>query len=337
LKDTIMAKAQADKKRADLKAAEARLAEQGFVDPLKKLRADKVAKRAKASTEPSESDSEGGDCDVKPDCGEYGHTEGACGNVPCFSKPNSIEQGIDAAEPAMVNSGFSIFNPRPPGASESIMEQTQEATPAVGKAEAKAFAEQKRLEREAARAEREAAAVTAKAAKLAKAQARAEKQAADIEAAQAAGRKYVGSMLALADRAKSYVKAANGQLRSTDALAEALDAVTPTGVIQLALALLGFEVNPYHALNVGQQSMNLRNRLRGAIKGGTVTIEQVIAYRDENGLATAGEAAAAKAAAREAKAAKKAQELADKEAAKAAKLAAKTSPKAEEPQETATA
>ncbi len=91
----------------------------------------------------------------------------------------------------------------------------------------------------------------------------------------AEGKGYTGSMLALAEKVKSgeYVKSATGQLRSNDALAVLLDTVPPSGVIKLAKAL---ELpGEYSHLNVGQQSMNYRNRMRGALKKATLTIEQI--------------------------------------------------------------
>ncbi len=133
------------------------------------------------------------------------------------------------------------------------------------------------------------------------------------------GRKYAGAMLALADRVKLglYVKGSTGQLRSTNELAEVLDAVPVDNVIRLAKIVLGLGENPYVHLNVGQQSMNLRNKMRGAISKGTLTIEAIRECIEENGFATATDwnaiaegkraarlaATAAKKAAKEAKAA----------------------------------
>ena len=134
-------------------------------------------------------------------------------------------------------------------------------------------------------------------------------------------RKYRGSMLALADRVKQgvYVKGATGQLRSTNELAEILDAVPVDNVIRLAKIVLGLDENPYTQLNSGQQSMNLRNRMRGAIKKNTLTLDTIRECIAENGFATAtdwAERAEAKRATRAANAA------ATKEA-KEAKAAAK--------------
>lgn len=135
------------------------------------------------------------------------------------------------------------------------------------------------------------------------------------------GRNYTGSMLALADAVKSgkYVKSATGQLRSTNELATVLDGVTPNGVIQTAKAVLGLEVNPYTHLNVGQQSMNLRNKMRGAITKGTLGIDTIREYIAANGLDVSGEYAAK----REAKAAAKIKREADATAKKEAQEKAK--------------
>ncbi len=139
-------------------------------------------------------------------------------------------------------------------------------------------AEAKKLKEEKAAAEKLAkleAAIQAKADKAAAKQAAAEAKAAEREAAREAraaskaeGVTYTGSMTALADRVKSgaYVKGSNGQLHSGDALATALAEVPAPKVVGLIIGVLGLESNPYAVLNYGQQSMNLRNRLRGAIR-----------------------------------------------------------------------
>jgi hypothetical protein len=188
----------------------------------------------------------------------------------------------------------------------------KQAAQAAKKAEREAAAATKAAEAEAKKAEREAA--------------KAERDA-KIAALAESGRKYVGSMLSLADRVKSgaYVKGLNGQLRSNDDVAVALDAVPAFNVVKLILEVLNLESNPYSALNVGQQSMNLRNKLRGAISRGEVTIEKVIEIRDANGYATAEDEVAKK---REAKAQREAA-IAAKKAEKAAAAAARQAKKAE--------
>lgn len=91
------------------------------------------------------------------------------------------------------------------------------------------------------------------------------------------------AMSALAARASSYVKGANGQLHSGDEIAQTLASVPAGRVVSLLVTVLGLESNPYEALNYGQQSMNLRNKLRGAArKDATIleTLKQVIADSD---------------------------------------------------------
>ena len=259
---------------------------------------------------------------------------------------NIVDDPIDNSPPAGIESGFSVFNPAPHGAkpkeitmarkpkAESFVNDegyTETVNPeveheptkqeiAAEKAQAKIAAKaEKFAAREAAKAEKEAA-------KLAKVTAtKEEREAAKVERqARLAAlnpdgtRKYVGSMLALADRVKegAYVKGVTGQLRSNDELAQILDGVTPNGVIQTAKAVLELDANPYSHLNVGQQSMNLRNKLRGALRNGLTTLDAVREYVAVNDLdcsVSIVEKAAAKAervatakAEREAKAASKA-------------------------------
>ncbi len=82
--------------------------------------------------------------------------------------------------------------------------------------------------------------------------------------------KYHGPMLALRERAKRgvYTRALNGQPSCGDEIAKILGALKPEQVIRVCLVALNYNVNPYAHLNNGQQSMNLRNKLRGAIKKG---------------------------------------------------------------------
>jgi hypothetical protein len=93
-------------------------------------------------------------------------------------------------------------------------------------------------------------------------------------------------------------------------------------VITLAKIVLELPENPYTQLNTGQQSMNLRNRMRGAIKKGTLTLDAIAECIAENGFATATDWAAEAAAKREARIASAAANKAAKEARAAAKAAA---------------
>jgi len=206
----------------------------------------------------------------------------------------SIEDSSTEATPAVEApfAGFSAFNQTP--VKESFM-STKDTTPKPDQAAIRAAAQEKREAKALAAAEKKAAVAAAKQAKAdeaaakkaareeAKAKRAADKAAAE-EAIRAAGGTYAGSMLALRDAKTRYVRATNGRLRSTDPLAEALDAVEPGNVVKLAKIALELESNPYAQLNVGQQSMNLRNKIRFAIRKGTLSVEDVIRIRDENDL-----------------------------------------------------
>lgn len=206
---------------------------------------------------------------------------------------------IDTDTDAGVQSGFSVFNPVTPkehmmskaDAEKTTSKQLGAEARAAAKAEREAAKAAKLAEKEAAKAEREAAAAAKKAEREAAATAKAEARAAAKAEREArlAELGPQGKMAALRDAKKSYVKSATGQLRSTDELAEALDAVPPTNVVKLALQVLALDANPYERLNVGQQSMNLRNKLRGAIRHGRVTIADVIAARDAGAFALTAE------------------------------------------------
>lgn len=81
---------------------------------------------------------------------------------------------------------------------------------------------------------------------------------------------YTGPMLALRERAKQgqYKKAVNGQPSCGDEVATILGSLKPEQVIRACVIALNLPGNPYTHLNIGQQSMNLRNKLRGAMKRG---------------------------------------------------------------------
>lgn len=206
------------------------------------------------------------------------------------STPEQVEQPepqeVDKTPEAPVQSGFSVFNPTP--AVKDTMMSDKDAEKAKTAEEREAARAAKKAEAEAAKAakiaEREAKKAEAEAAKAARA---AEREAKKAErAARAAELGEQAKMAALRDAKKNYVKSATGQLRSNDELAVALDAVQPTAVIAIALRLLKLDENPYQRLNVGQQSMNLRNKLRGAIKRNVLTIADVIAERDAQATPT---------------------------------------------------
>jgi hypothetical protein len=138
--------------------------------------------------------------------------------------------------------------------------------------------------------------------------ARKEAAAAKAEEAKAAGktvreRTYEGSMLVLADRVKQgvYTKGLNGQLRSNDPVAVVLESVPANKMVELLMKVFQEKTNKYAGLNYGQQSMNYRNRLRGAIKkelevnGVKITLDYVKQTRDDGGYATVEADLAAKA------------------------------------------
>lgn len=250
---------------------------------------------------------------------------------------NQATDGDCAVAKPVVESGFSIFNQGTPIMTDAKHDSNHpETKPSPAQLEKEAAAKKKAEDAATKKEAAAAKAAEAKAARETAAKERADtiaankaKREAAAQAAKEAGRTYTGSMLQLADRVKqgAYVKGLNGQLRSSDELALALDAVPPANVVKLGLKVLGLDSNPYAALNIGQQSMNLRNRMRGAIKKGTLKLADVIAVRDVDGLATAEaevakkkEAAAAREKARlDAKAAKEAADAPKVEAEKPAK------------------
>lgn len=87
--------------------------------------------------------------------------------------------------------------------------------------------------------------------------------------------RYSGPMLALVSARKNYVKAANGILCNGDRLATICGEHSREETVAALVIALGLGSNPYSHLNPGQQSMNLRNKARNALKNGTLTIEQV--------------------------------------------------------------
>lgn len=96
--------------------------------------------------------------------------------------------------------------------------------------------------------------------------------------------RYTGPMLILRQAAKSYVKADNGILCNGDPLAMACGKHDRATVVKGLTALMnqvfpGFGT-PYSHLNPGQQSMNLRNKTRHALKAGLVQPAAVIAALD---------------------------------------------------------
>lgn len=87
--------------------------------------------------------------------------------------------------------------------------------------------------------------------------------------------KYNGPMLALKTARKAYVKAANGIQCNGDDLAIMCGQYPRETVVKGLIQALGLPGNPYLSLNPGQQSMNLRNKTRHALKAGIVTSAHV--------------------------------------------------------------
>ena len=79
---------------------------------------------------------------------------------------------------------------------------------------------------------------------------------------------YAGPMLRLRERLAegAYQKAPNGQPCCGDRVATLLGTLKPLQVIRACMIAMALPSNPYAHLNVGQQSMNLRNKLRGCFK-----------------------------------------------------------------------
>lgn len=268
------------------------------------------------------------------------------------------QSGVDKAGSGMVHSGSQSST-----TTEKPMTEKSQAKAEPTKQEAAEAAQKAKMEAKAAKikaaADKKEAAEKAKAAGAAEREAKAKltkeereakaaERAAALKAADPEGKRtYFGSMLTLADRVKSgaYTKGMNGQLRSNDDVAVALECVKPENVVKLVMETLGETVNKYADLNVGQQSMNWRNRLRGALRAddgagliivaGTekepavrATITRLKDLRDKHGYATEEDTVAKKAeakavkekAAAEAKALKEvnAKKIADERAAKKA-------------------
>ena len=93
-----------------------------------------------------------------------------------------------------------------------------------------------------------------------------EAEAAEDEADEEGG--YAGPMLRLRERLAegAYQKAPNGQPCCGDRVATLLGTLKPLQVIRACMIAMALPSNPYAHLNVGQQSMNLRNKLRGCFK-----------------------------------------------------------------------
>lgn len=87
--------------------------------------------------------------------------------------------------------------------------------------------------------------------------------------------KYSGPMLILRDAARHYVKPKNGNPCCGDELSQLCGEYNREVVVKALILALKFAHNPYAHLNPGQQSMNLRNKTRAALKSGLITMNDV--------------------------------------------------------------
>lgn len=89
-------------------------------------------------------------------------------------------------------------------------------------------------------------------------------------------RRYQGPMLALVRARQSYRKGANGNPHTNDAIGEAFSHLDRETVVNLCLRLMSMQTNPYEHLNPGQQSMNLRNKLRQMVRNKMLPVDHVV-------------------------------------------------------------
>lgn len=86
---------------------------------------------------------------------------------------------------------------------------------------------------------------------------------------------YDGPMVALKTARLAYVAAKNGILCNGDPLAVLCGQHSREETVTALIKALKLEGNPYSRLNPGQQSMNLRNKARHALKNGLLTMAEV--------------------------------------------------------------
>lgn len=87
--------------------------------------------------------------------------------------------------------------------------------------------------------------------------------------------RYSGPMSALKTARAAYVKGSNGNPHTADKVGHIFGSLKREQVVAICIEALGLPTNPYTSLNPGQQSMNLRNKLRHAMKIGFVTEVQI--------------------------------------------------------------
>lgn len=86
---------------------------------------------------------------------------------------------------------------------------------------------------------------------------------------------YTGPMLALKTARLHYTKMDNGILANGDRLALICGKHSRAETVAALIKALKLPGNPYTSLNPGQQSMNLRNRARQAMKRGELTFVEI--------------------------------------------------------------
>lgn len=224
---------------------------------------------------------------------------GAKKKQPAVKPTSGIDKDTDPvvqSKSGPIGAMISTLNKEPTMEKQTAQEIAEASAKAkiAAKAAKLAAAEAKKAEALKAKEEKVAAAAAKKAAAAAEKAA-----AAEARAAAAAERKAAkaetnepaeGMSSALREKVTLglYVKGKNGQLRTNDSIALALESVAVNDMVPLIMKTMGLTENPYGHLNQGQQSMNLRNRLRGAIRKeakieGTETVislERLTSIRD---------------------------------------------------------
>lgn len=295
-----MPKVNAEEKKKAMKAAEKKLAEKGITAPKSRhavltggvprsfpVNDYEAAKQRAISKQEQVHEPQGvdtGTLDIV-ESDQPGQKDSAINHITRSLAMNQVTPGNDGvAKAAQMKADAEAVKK-----AKADKAAAEKATKAAEKAEAQAKAKAEKEEKAKAVAEQKAVAKAAQDAdRLAK---KAERDAAAAESrANRAPRErtYTGSMLSLSDRVATgvYVKGVNGQLRSNDDVAVALESIPAPKMVAFLLSVLGLAANPYASLNYGQQSMNLRNKLRGAIKAkpvegvAAITVETVKAARD---------------------------------------------------------
>lgn len=230
-----MSKATADAKRVEMKAATNKLAAKG-------IQAPKHARHDKSSPAATTGVDDAGDSVVKsvPDA-----ANSMSGIVNHLTGPSTMKKTPEELQAAKATAKLAAEQAKATKKAESGEAAKAKLAEALKVKEAKAAAKEANIAAKAAEA----------AAKKAERAARVPKV-----------RDPASPMGALADASTRYTKGENGQLNNGDELAQALGKVPAAQVVGVVLQTLGLAENPYPHLNYGQQSMNLRNKLRGAIR-----------------------------------------------------------------------